>query len=93
MKVIPFVKKTQYDVTLNEKLVKTVLEEVAQDAREKKEKIEKLENAILKKRSSLVRLNKHKVMLEALIAKKERRLSEAKTSIEHDQAEELTNQS
>jgi phage shock protein A len=56
MKITPFGKREQYDIQFSTRLMEMVAEEVATDAREKKDKIERLESAVLQRRTALVKL-------------------------------------
>ena len=78
LKITPLWEKTAFDEILNTELTDIVAHEVSQDAREKNEKIQQLEDAVLKQRNSYLKLKKHHKGLEDSVETAERRLKELK---------------
>jgi uncharacterized phage infection (PIP) family protein YhgE len=76
VKITPIWEKTALDGILKTELTEIVAEEVSQDAREKKEKIRQLEDAILKQRNGLLKLKKRREELKNMLEVAEERQKE-----------------
>jgi len=75
--------KNVLDEILNSELTEIVAGEVSQDAREKNEKIKQLEDAVLRQRSSYLKLKKRRDDLGSMLEVAERRLIELKALAEN----------
>jgi len=87
--ITPIGERSLFDEVLNEQLTQLVLQEVSQDAKEKKERINKIENLLLKHRAVLKKLRSKRESLLVEFDRQERRKKELRDLIQKIQTVKL----